>query len=83
MSKVGSKIESNHAKLQLKRCTTTQHQARKINTLEHPLPFRDQGVGGSNPLAPTILPFGSFEDHVKGLSVYGEDTYGVDGAVRK
>ncbi|MCU1225486.1 MAG: DNA-binding protein [Edaphobacter sp.] len=38
-----------------KRCTTTQHRTRRINTLEHPLPFRDQGVGGSNPLAPTTF----------------------------
>jgi hypothetical protein len=26
-------------------------RTKKINTLEHLLPFRDQGVGGSNPLA--------------------------------
>jgi hypothetical protein len=54
-SKIRSKVGSNHAKYQLKRCTTTQHRTRRINTLEHQLPFRDQGVGGSNPLAPTIF----------------------------
>jgi hypothetical protein len=54
MSIFGSKPRSNHPKYQPKRCTTTQHRTRRITTLEHPLAFRDQGVGGSNPLAPTI-----------------------------
>ena len=41
-----------------KPCIWTQHHAyrpKRINNLAHPLLFRDQGVGGSNPLSPTIL----------------------------
>ena len=43
MSKVGSKLGSNPAKYQLKRCTTTQHRTRRINTLVHLLPFIETG----------------------------------------
>jgi hypothetical protein len=39
MSISGSKLRSNHPKYQLKRCTTTQHRTRRINALEHLLPF--------------------------------------------
>ena len=45
--------------------------------------LRDQGVGGSNPLPRPFLIFRPVEDHVKGLSVTGIDTYAIDGAVQK
>ena len=35
--------------------TSRSHRPKRINNLAHPLLFRDQGVGGSNPLSPTIL----------------------------
>jgi hypothetical protein len=39
-----------------KRSSTTQSPPIRINEIVNRLRFRDQGVGGSNPLAPTILP---------------------------
>ena len=44
---------------------------------------RNQGVGGSNPLSPTIHFFGPIEDQIKGLSVCRIKTYGINRAVQK
>src|SRR5207248_3947549 len=53
------KLESNLSQLRpenrVKRGSMTQSQAKRINEIVFPWLFRDQGVGGSNPLSPTIL----------------------------
>ena len=44
--------------------------------------LRDQEVGGSNPLAPTILDFGPFGKNVEGLSLCQTKTYVAQGTVQ-
>jgi hypothetical protein len=51
--KLGSKLSQISAENRIKPQSVTRSQAKRINEIALPLLFRDQGVGGSNPLSPT------------------------------
>jgi hypothetical protein len=51
--KLGSNLGQLAAENGVKPWSVTQSQAKRINDIAIPLLFRDQGVGGSNPLSPT------------------------------
>jgi len=53
-SKLGSNLGPLTAENHIFGPRITHHRPKRINNLAHPLLFRDQGVGGSNPLSPTI-----------------------------
>jgi len=52
--KLGSNLGQIPAENGLKLCSLTQSQAKRINEIALRWLLRDQGVGGSNPLSPTI-----------------------------
>ena len=53
--KLGSNLGQLSAENGLKPGSVTQNQAKRINEIAFRWLFRDQGVGGSNPLSPTNL----------------------------
>src|SRR5882762_2412699 len=55
--KLGSKLGQISAENRIKPWSVTQSQAKRINEIALLWLFRDQGVGGSNPLSPTNLHF--------------------------
>ena len=52
-----------------------------LSLVEHLV--RDQGVGASNPLSPTILYFGPIEDQIKGSLCMSDKTYSINGIAQK
>ena len=54
-SKLGSNLGPSAPEYRRKRGYNTQNKPKRNNSLVHRLVVRDQGVGGSNPLSPTIL----------------------------
>ena len=52
--KIGSNLGPNAAENQVKRCGRLQNKAKRAYKIVFLPLVRDQGVGGSNPLAPTI-----------------------------
>src|SRR6266702_6513733 len=52
----GSEMSPFAAEYRPKPACSTQNKAKRANEIVFLLLVRDQGVGGSNPLAPTILP---------------------------
>src|SRR5579863_8828036 len=55
-SPFGSKLGPSTAENQRTNGKTTQNRAKRFNYIDLRLSIRDQGVGGSNPLSPTIYP---------------------------
>jgi hypothetical protein len=53
-SKRGSNLGPLAPEYHTKRRYNTQNKPKRYNSLVHRLLVRDQGVGGSNPLSPTI-----------------------------
>ena len=56
MAKLGSNLGQISAENGIKPYCQTQNQAKRINEIVFRCFFRDQGVGGSNPLSPTNYP---------------------------
>jgi hypothetical protein len=55
MEKLESNLGPITAENQVKPGSVTQNQAKRINEIALRWLLRDQGVGGSNPLSPTIF----------------------------
>ena len=87
--KLGSNLGQLAAENRVKAWSVTQSQAKRINEIVFPLFFRDQGVGGSNPLAPTNLQmsltpiFPPFAKNAKDGAAKGEVRHSKGGPARQ